>query len=168
MRVAAIAASLSARVPWRVAQKILAVNDIARGQGWDKTLEKLEGIRDDSNVEEALARALIEHYSCGEKLVRFYKVSRNNITAINTLLGTKKVPKSNFRTRYPLMLDADELKSEPKKPTLVDISYDDNAKGTRLTFAAARVIKAKSVIVWGTRISSMSGRECFTTSAYNS
>ncbi|PPD44644.1 MAG: hypothetical protein CTY15_06795 [Methylocystis sp.] len=36
------------------------------------------------------------------------------------------------------MLDPDELKNEPKKPTLVDISHDEG--GTQLIFAATRVI----------------------------
>ncbi|WP_441230062.1 hypothetical protein AB7828_10095 [Tardiphaga sp. 215_C5_N2_1] len=139
MDMADIARSMSARMPWPVGSRILNVEDLPRGHGWEKTVAGLSDQSVDfSGKIDAAAAALVEHYLCGEKLVRFYEIDAGSNPAIAQALEVATIPDGQFKDSYPAYLSEDELASASNDPTLVAIEKTES--GTGLVFASARVI----------------------------
>src|SRR5262249_52489589 len=111
--------SMRDRMPWPVGQRLLRENGLPRGQGWDKTVERLTDPEVDySDKEEVLEDALKEHLLCGEKLVRFYEVSKKASTEMMDTLADASIPESPFKDAYPALLPESDLEEQSGQPVL--------------------------------------------------
>lgn len=147
MSIAEVAASLKARVPWEVAQKIFEDNDIPRGMGWDRTLEKL-AVSDDfpDSGESDLIEAMREHVLAGEKLTRFYGISPEGLSTLRSAIaGLTISATSKFGAAYPLPVpDTEIAASVITKPALAAIDVNDD--GTALVFASIRAQEVREPV----------------------
>lgn len=143
MEMSEIAWTMSKRMPWPVAQRILSVVDLPRRQGWEKTITALSDEKVDFGEKlDAAATSLVEHHLCGEKLVRVHKVdTATNADAIRAKVKRLVVPESVFGELYPLYLEERALANAPNKPTLVAIERADH--GTAVVMASARIVTTR-------------------------
>jgi hypothetical protein len=142
MDMSEIVRSMSDRMPWPVAQRVLAEAELPRGHGWERTISALsDETADFSEKIEAAAAALVEHQLCGEKLVRIYKVPAKAKAAILSKLERVTIPESKFKKSYPIYLTEDELDTSSGKPTLTAIERTDN--GTGVVLSSARVVTTR-------------------------
>ena len=145
MDIDAIARSMRARMPWPVGQLVLRQHGLRPGQGWAKTLDKLsDSTADYSEIIEPLAASLKEHLLCGEKLVRFYEVTKKARVEMADAVSELKVPRSAFSKSYPILLSEEELADQPTVPTLVAIEETDDAVAA--VFASKRVIEIREPV----------------------
>lgn len=136
------AKSMKSRIPWPVAQKIFAVNEVGRSQGWDKTVEKLTKHGNfPQNKAEALELALKEHILVGEKISTFYEVDDQSIEKLRESLANAKVPESTYRAVYPNSLSDNQLDAEKFGLTLVAIEQNDDGIGA--VFSSVRVLTSR-------------------------
>jgi len=142
MDMGTLARSMRARMPWPVGQRVLRQNELPRGHGWEKTVEKLsdERVNYDYAIE-GTTNDLREHLLCGEKLVRLYMVSKPARNALTKTLQNVQLPKSRFREAYPALLSEDELEAGSSKPIL--ISIEDSDEGVSAVFASVRSLLLK-------------------------
>ncbi|EEQ95772.1 hypothetical protein ACI50E_07145 [Brucella sp. ZJ1_1] len=130
--------SLRERAPWPVGRRILADIGIARGRGWQNTLQKLgESPKKSEEKIDELVEALKSHQICGEKLVSFFKLDTADIAAVREKLFAIDVPETVFSKYYPATLSEAGLKDAPAG--LVLTSVEENEKGIGLIFSSARV-----------------------------
>ncbi|MGL3104853.1 hypothetical protein [Bradyrhizobium sp. BR 1432] len=142
MEMSEIARTMSKRMPWPVAQRILSVAELPRRQGWEKTIAALsDQDMDFSEKLDVAAVSLVEHHLCGEKLVRVFKVGSTKADAIRAKVKRLEVPESVFGDVYPLYLDEDALADAPNKPTLVAVERAEN--GTAVVMASARIVTTR-------------------------
>jgi hypothetical protein len=113
MGVFEVAESMRARIPWSVAQRIFLSTGLPRGQGWEKTLERLRNVDPTSGAENEIENALVEHYHCGEKTVRLFQVSAERRNAIRDRLNHAKIRASVFHDHFPLLVPTEHLPEEP-------------------------------------------------------
>jgi len=146
MSVKSIARDMSTRMPWDVAKRILAANDVPRGHGWDRTIDRLAA--HDDNLEshaDALTDALQEHYLVGEKLCRFFKLTRREISELRNVLSSKKPSKNEFSTVYPSLLDEKQIESSyPQSHALAHVYKGED--GVAALFASSRAIFVREPI----------------------
>lgn len=92
--------SLRERAPWPVGRRILADIGIARGQGWNNTLQKLSAnpTKSEEKTEE-LVEALKSHEICGEKLVSFYEFDQATLEVVRQKILSVEAPKTVFSER---------------------------------------------------------------------
>lgn len=130
------------RMPWGVGQKILSFLELPRGQGWDKTIEKIasEGASLDK-FRTSLSDYLVQHYQCGEKMLRLHLVDAEAGGQIAAAIQAAEVLPSLFKEQYPALLPSDQLAAQPMTPTLVNVTVDDS--GTTATFASVRVLSIR-------------------------
>lgn len=90
--------SMRRRMPWPVAQRVLASQSVERGQGWDRTVAKLLDPDADlgEEAEAELQQSLREHILCGEKLSRFFQVSQAQKAAIRDALIYAEISANQF------------------------------------------------------------------------
>jgi transposase len=120
MDMSEIVRTMSERMPWPVAQRVLAEAELPRGHGWEKTISALsDESADFSEKIETTAAALIEHHLCGEKLVRIYKITPEAKAAMQNKLKRIAIPKSEFKDAYPIYLSEDKLDGASNTPTLI-------------------------------------------------
>ncbi|MFS2008372.1 hypothetical protein ACCD06_00635 [Azospirillum sp. CT11-132] len=130
------------RMPWSVGQKILSFLELPRGQGWDKTVEKIvsEGASLDK-FRTSLREYLVQHYKCGEKMLRLHLVDAAIGEQIATAIRSATIPPSPFQEQYPALLPSDQLAGLPMAPTLVSVTIDES--GTTAIFASVRVLSIR-------------------------
>ncbi|WGD29405.1 hypothetical protein AncyloWKF20_16750 [Ancylobacter sp. WKF20] len=129
-------------MPWNVGQKILSFLELPRGQGWDKTVEKI--IAEGENLDEYRNRVLeylIKHYQCGEKMLRLHSVDRAIGEQIASAIRDAVIPPSSFLEHYPALVPSDQLNGLSTTPTLVNVTVGDG--GTVATFASVRVLSVR-------------------------
>jgi hypothetical protein len=145
MDMSEIVHTMSLRMPWPVAQRVLADAELPRGHGWERTISALsDETVDFSEKIEAAASALIEHHLCGEKLVRMYKVTPDAKAGIQKKLERIKVPESDFKESYPIYLTEDKLDDAPNTPTLIAIEHAEH--GTGVVFSSARIVTTRETL----------------------
>lgn len=145
VKMSEIVRTMSERMPWPVAQRILSEIDLPRGHGWEKTIAALSDETADFSAKlESASAALVEHHLCGEKLVRMYKVSPEAKTDIQKKLQRLKLQDSDFKTAYPVYLSADKLEDAPNTPVLIAVEHTDH--GTGVVFSSARLVTTREVL----------------------
>jgi hypothetical protein len=145
MDMSEIVRTMSERMPWPVAQRVLTEAELPRGHGWEKTISALsDETVDFSEKIETTATALIEHHLCGEKLVRIYKVTHDAKAAIQSKLKRIAIPESDFKDSYPIYLTEDKLDVASSTPTLIAIEYTRH--GTGVVFASARIVTTRETL----------------------
>jgi hypothetical protein len=145
MGVLDIAVSMRARMPWSVAQRIFRSNEFPRGQGWDKTIERLSNSKPKSlGVENDLEAALVDHYHCGEKTVRLFQLSLERRNALRDRLSHIKIEPSVFQKYFPLLVPDEHLPDEQTSPVLV--SLESSQSGAVAIFASVRAVSVREVV----------------------
>lgn len=130
------------RMPWTIARRILEENGIPRSQGWERTKQLLlEGDGAAPEKTEQLLECLIEHTLCGEKLVRFFELTDDQMVSFRRAAAAIEIPASPSRSRYPLSLEEDELKSTALGHTLVARHMFED--GVALVFSTVRIVVSR-------------------------
>ncbi|MBO9654443.1 MAG: hypothetical protein J7562_08960 [Agrobacterium tumefaciens] len=130
--------SLRERAPWPVGRRIFADIGIARGKGWNNTLQKVSENPNKSEEKiDELIDALKSHQICGEKLVSFYQLDPSTLSVIREKITSIEPPETVFSERYPASLSEADLKAAPAG--LVLTSVEENEDGVGLVFSSARV-----------------------------
>ncbi|MDF0579713.1 hypothetical protein [Bradyrhizobium yuanmingense] len=142
----AIADTLRARMPWDVGKRVLERGEIPRSRGWENTLEKLEGeYSEDEETAEYLTRALKEHVACGEKLVRFYRLSNQDIRTLRDAVERIEPASSSFSRAYPNKISDEEIdETYPRRMSLAAV--ERSRAGTALVYASTRAIQIRHPI----------------------
>jgi hypothetical protein len=145
MGVLDIAESMRARMPWSVAQRIFRSNEFPRGQGWDKTIERLRKANPKSlGAENDLETALVDHYHCGEKAVRLFQLSLERRNTLRDRLSHIKIEPSVFQKCFPLLVPAEDLPDEYNSP--VPVSLESSQSGTVAIFASVRTVSVREIV----------------------
>jgi len=122
MKLGGLLQGMRQRVPWSVAGRILKELDLPRGQGWERTVERLmDGNYKKQAILDALEMALIEHIIYGEKLVRVYDLAKGEKESLIKDLENVKTPETNFSKNFPQALAPEELATGSPIPTLVSV-----------------------------------------------
>lgn len=144
MKVGDIGRSMRDRMPWSVGQKILAELDLGRGQGWDKTVTKLDELDLTEKQFAELSQSLREHLLCGEKSVRIYDVKEDiSLTAI-AQAHSWEIEETDFSKRYPILLSEEELFDKSLDPVLTAV--EDNDEFLSVIFSSVRIITIRETI----------------------
>ncbi len=139
-----LAQSLRQRVPWSVASRILKEQQLPRGQGWDRTVERLcSGDYQDANTIAGLQAALREHILYGEKLVRIYDLDEKKNSAVE-IIQNVKIKQTSFAKRFPETLPEDELTDTSAEPVLVYVEESDEAVSA--VFASVRAMQLRESV----------------------
>jgi hypothetical protein len=138
-----IVRSLRARVPWNVAQKLLSLCDLPRGQGWDRTVIRLSSENGEWQEQNAATlEALKEHILCGEKLTCLYRVDESEKNELIQYALKLDYETSSFSEAYPIILTDEQLVSaEVDEPKIVAIEHYD--VGVAVVFASIRIIELR-------------------------
>ena len=146
MSIGSIARDMKTRMPWDVGKRILALNDVARGHGWERTVDRLAARETELAAHaDDLTTALTEHYLVGEKLVRFYELSRQEISDLRSKLSSKRTPRNDFSDVYPTLLDEAKIEeSYPHEHVLAHVHKGED--GIAAVFASSRAIFVREPI----------------------
>lgn len=137
--------SLRERAPWPVGRRILADIGVARGQGWNNTLQKIdENPKKSEEKADELGEALKSHEICGEKLVSFYEFDAAVLQTIRGQFGRLQPTDTAFSQRYPATLSETELKAAPAGLVLTSVEVQDD--GLAVVFSSARVTTVRERI----------------------
>lgn len=136
------------RVPWSVAGRLLKELDLPRGQGWERTVERLtDGNYGKAAIIDALGAALSEHIVYGEKLVRLYDVSKGEKDSLIGALEDVEIPKTIFSRKFPQALSPEELATGSPIPTLV--SVQEHGDSICAIFASVRTMQSREPVSLG-------------------
>lgn len=145
MPLQAEALSMRARMPWNVGQKVLSSLGLPRGKGWEHTVTRLS---QDNPIfpekQDELRSALIEHYQCGEKLSRFYRLPLGAMATLRETLRAAQPGASDFAPAWPLMVNEGELQSAPTAPTLLAVVETED--GITGIYASVRVLTVRTEV----------------------
>ncbi|MDO6521291.1 hypothetical protein Q4578_06815 [Shimia thalassica] len=125
--------SLRRRVTWTNGRKMLIAAGCATGQGWAKTIAKVEEMGAETVNLGALQDQLIEHNLCGHKYTKLYEISDAERKAFQSKILS--LPRSECRAGqvYPNNLDEEDLNEEPTEPQIVDITSNEDGMGVVLS-----------------------------------
>jgi len=133
------------RVSWPTMQNILHSLNLPVGQGWDKTIEKLDSFKEKGKLEEnqlnSLEDAFFENLLVGEKALKIYNIPKEKIEILYSFLSNYTPKKCVFTNKYPYPLNEDELKKADLSPHLVEIEPLDD--GLALIYCTKRFIIEK-------------------------
>jgi hypothetical protein len=119
-----------ARVPWSVMKVLLGACNIPVSSGWETTFKKIlhDGKIKDEFAEsfELLKDYYLKYILIGEKSVRGYKISRNEIDVVIDFFKLLKVEENIFHETYPFSLSSERLGSAESKSKLVEVKEMDN------------------------------------------
>lgn len=137
------------RVPWFVMKSLLKHYQLAKGRCWDETIPKLEEIivkkpEKESELIGTLLSIYREHLIAGDKSVRFFKESNNEIVEISSIFNKHIIPDSPFKNNYPFALSDEELEKTETGLHLTDVI--NLGKKTFLIFCSKRLISEKTEI----------------------
>lgn len=130
---------MAARIPWRVAAKILATHGAPRARGWDLFKEKVSSEKHDIGVD-GLSNSFLEHILFGEKASRFYDVDKISLEdVIKTFSGKTEYSKFPFSE---LSEKTEELPTS--KPNLCFIHHSD--EGITLVYKSVRAVEKRETL----------------------
>lgn len=144
MELSDIARSMRTRMPWPVGQKVLRVLNLARGHGWDQTVDKLSAADLNHEQMEALCQALREHLTCGEKSSRFYEIDQAAAARSVAVVPELVISDSAFSAAYPGVVTEGELAGLPAEPTLTAVEEDED--GVAFIFCSVRTIVVRETL----------------------
>lgn len=146
MSVFRLAEAMHKRMPWRALEQILVSNNIARGHGLDKTIDKLKAESDKLSPKlPALSEALRQHILCGEKLVEFYRLNPESISSLREKIEESTTSDSQLGKIYPYALSDEELAKEPVGVSAL-VSKETNDDGIGLVFSTVKVVELVKTI----------------------
>ena len=141
-----IVRSMSARMPWHVAQKIFKMENIAVSHGWDKTELKLSSTDFSQEARSHLIKSLHEHIVFGEKFVKYYPVTSMVMAQLRETIVNYSLPESRFRENYPYSLTEEEMQTIDREAIdlgLVPTSVEHLGDGVALVYCSLRVLTAR-------------------------
>lgn len=141
-----LASSLAARVPYDVSKPIFELNGVARGRGWEGTVDKLKDPKETPKGKlDGLLEALEEHQLAGEKLVTLYEASASMMDAIRAKLKLAAISTGPMQTMYPFLMDEPELRKLPLgAPVLLAIKKFSGGIGA--IFGSVRATRERVII----------------------
>ncbi len=130
---------MAARMPWRVAAKVLVTHGAPRARGWELFRDKLTDEKHDINVAE-LSNSFLEHILFGEKASRFYTVEEDVLKkARETFTG-----KTAF-AQFPFSELSEDITPLPtSKPQLCFIHESDD--GITLVYKSIRAVEKRETV----------------------
>jgi hypothetical protein len=146
MDIEAIAKTMKARMPWDTARRVFDSGEIKKAHGWENTVRKLvETSAGDKTAINYLSAALKEHILCGEKLSRFYRLTRKDMSLVRNAAVELDPKDSAFLKAYPSAMSETQIEeSFPQEHTIVAV--ETNKDGVGVVFASTRAMEVRQPI----------------------
>lgn len=142
--------SMRGRVPWPVAGKIFQREGLGRGQGWERTIQRVEEDEDGefAETEEELERALKEHLFSGEKVVRLYNLDGDDLQSFREEISELEIDRGEFAQNYPNLVNSERLPAlQNDGVRLIALEVEDD--GTALVFGSVRYLTTREIFERG-------------------
>lgn len=141
-----IAETMRGRMPWDTGRRVLDSGGIEKAHGWENTVRKLaDKSADDDGAIEYLSSAVKRHILGGEKLSRFYRLTKKDIVVLRNAALELRPKNSEFRKAYPAAMSEEKIEETfPQKHTLVEIEKTEDGVG--VVFASTRAIQVRQQI----------------------
>ncbi len=138
---------MRARIPWAVARRVFRSEDLARAQGWDRTLARIaDGDNQYENKEDQLRAALEEHIICGEKIVQMFKLETEQVEALRQAALALQVPQSPFSIAYPILLTEEQLAALAGNLP-IPAAVVEHENGVAVVLASTRYLTTRETVV---------------------
>ncbi|MEL6441790.1 MAG: hypothetical protein AAFQ80_21375 [Cyanobacteria bacterium J06621_8] len=118
------------RISWTTMKAILEMNNIPTGNGWDRTIRKLETNVSDNNIEaniNHLKDIYNKHLFISEKAIQIYKLERKIIDTLIEQIKQYNPPSTPFLKTYPFPLSSEELRNINYVQEIVKIIDDEDS-----------------------------------------
>ena len=102
--------SMKYRMPWPVARAIFKSCGIPVGRGWEETEAKMHAIEGDEDFSINISMCMNlykDHILHGEKNIKLYKVTSEQLENIHTVIDTLVVVPCIFAAAFPFVVDHD-------------------------------------------------------------
>jgi len=140
MEVSNILEALKERALWTEARKIIVRAGLRAGKGWPKTLSRYAGADIMQETADALASGLAEHVLVGEKALRLYRLSEEEIIELRQFAVAQVVPNTPYSEAFPCKVkDSSGL---GQNDSVLCASYNDG-DGTFLVYSGVRRFEVK-------------------------
>ncbi|MBK67620.1 MAG: hypothetical protein CMP22_05780 [Rickettsiales bacterium] len=135
------------KIPWHIASKMLNNRGFQASNGWENTIEKAKTYKE--NLEEVDIHGLIQDFKsnsmCGEKMVSFYHLDREQIDILQNFFLNEKIDETIFSEFYPLPLPKSKInKQKHSAPKLT--SVEKLTDGVAVVFCSIRNIETREPI----------------------
>lgn len=146
MAIKEIARAMRERMPWDTARRVFDAGNIEKAHGWDNTLRKIDEIEAEPEEDvEYLGRSLKGHILGGEKLTRFYRLTRNQISELRDAVLELTPSNTAMKRAYPLNLDSDQIEARfPLEHRLIAVERTD--EGVGVVFGSTRAVQIRETI----------------------
>lgn len=142
-----IVRSMRTRVPWTVAGQLLGALGLDKSLGWRRTLNKVSsGDLDYDGSLTELSDALEEHLICGEKIVRVFRLTAQQMRRLRGAVTELEVPDNAFSRAFPVLLSEDRLRDYRGHPPYVAAKVEYHV-GTAIVLPSARYLLSREAIV---------------------
>lgn len=142
MNLEQLLSAMQGRMPWRVANKILAEYEFPCGRGWENTLEKIKNFTPSEEQFFGLLARYQEHIVCGEKSLRVYEVTDEQLDHLRDLISKAEIPETDYSTSYPMPIDHEKLSTLPASvPELVRVENSED--GMMAIYSSVRVAEVR-------------------------
>lgn len=105
MDISGLLYSLNARASWFDARKILLLAGLDPAQGWERTLDRYDGVDVEDELGETLSDLLVEHTLVGEKALQFYRLKRVQFAELKAAVDELQAKESEASEAYPALID---------------------------------------------------------------
>lgn len=140
MEVSGILEALKERALWTEARKIIVRSGLKASKGWPKTLSRYAGVDVMQETADALASGLAEHVLAGEKALRLYRLSEEEIADLRGYAAAQVVPDTVYSESFPCKVkDSSGL---DHGDSVLCASYNDD-DGTFLVYSGVRRFEVK-------------------------
>jgi len=143
MDISAILASLKERALWTDARKIIVRAGLQAAQGWPKTLERYSGVDVSQDEADELASGLAEHILIGEKALRFYEISKEEVASLRSYAVSLEVEDSVFSEAFPCLVP--DFAAVGGDDSTLCASYDDD-DGVFLVFSSVKEFEIREKV----------------------
>lgn len=135
------------RISWSTMKALLKMSGLPTGNGWDKTIKKIEGEKIDTELQaniKQLKDIYLKHLLVSEKAVQVYQLEREVIDKIIDSLQQYNPPYTTFNETYPFPLPTDKLQNINSFQEIVEIVNDDDS--LKIVLCTKRLHVDRSII----------------------
>lgn len=135
--------SIKDRMPWTIASRAFRAAGIPTGQGWFKTVSRLEAL-DDKRIEGKLSELLLEHTICGEKFTKFYKIPTDDRKRLQDYISQVSIEETALSKAFPKIVAPESFIGIDMPQVLVGKYQSDD--GIALIYTCEMKVTSREVI----------------------